>query len=321
MKKQFILLSAAAMALVGCTRNQTKKLTLEDVIYQRGEHTAESYDRLDIKVVSPTGAPAVSLYSFASDYNDKFVTSSNPSVGVIPMFQGSEYDVIVAPTNNGLNQIINLGAKFKIAATITFGNFFLVSMGTDEDETLNDGDKVIIFQENGIPGKTFKYLYGNLNLTTVAVAAASDTKNIIEQKGVFDEVQYDYVLSAEPVVSATSSTPFIDIQAAFKEKTDGKLMTQASVFVRNDADKTKIDNFLWKLDESIKSGLATPDSIKTAIETVGSTQEQQSAFGVPGAMAKKVSLKNGFNLDFKDASSIKEDIKEFMGLIEPELKL
>ncbi len=321
MKKQLLpILASTLISLAGCNSSPLKK-SFEESIYIAGEYQhQESYD-LDLKVLAPTGAPAVGLYGFTSKLNDKFTTSSNPTNGVIPMFQSKEYDVIVAPTDSGLNQIMNLGAKFKIAATITFGNFYLVATGSDTDSELNSGDKVIIFQENGIPGKTFKYLYGDLGLITTAVPNAENTKQIIEANGLYDNVQYDYVLTAEPVVSATNSTAFASIQNDFDAKTGGKLMTQASVFVRNGINEEKIDNFLFVLKDSITAGLNNPDLIKTAIESVGSPEAQKGAFGVPGAIAKKVSISNGFNLGFKLASEIKDDIKEFVNLISSDVTI
>ena len=318
MNKIFPLLVTALITLTGCD-SSPKKVSFDDTIYQHGEYYSPVDYELDLSVVCPTGAPAIGMYSLAEYWNSKFFTSNSPSTGVIPMFQSQEYSVIVAPTDSGLNQIMNLGAKYKIAATITFGNFYIVSFGRDTDETLNDGDKIVIFQENGIPGKTFKYLYGDLDLTITAVNDASATKLIIENNGVFDGVEYDYILTAEPVMSATNKTAFIDIQNEFATKTGGKLMTQASIFFRNDIDHEKADKFLFAVKDKIEAGLANPDLIKTTIESVGSQSEQISAFGVPGAMAKKVSLSNGFNLGFRYANDIKDDIKEFVKIIDPDM--
>ena len=321
MKKHYSLLTIAALAaLTGCN-SSPEKTPFEKAIYKPSQTYEVSDYQLDLKVVAPTGAPAVGLYGFADKWNDLFFTSSNPATGVIPMFQSQEYDVIVAPTDSGLNQILNLGANYKIAATITFGNFYIVSTGTDTDNTLNDGDKVVIFQENGIPGKTFRYLYGDLNLTTISVAGAADTKLIMQNNGVYDGVTYDYVLTAEPIMSSINKTAFIDIQKAFEEKSGGKLMTQASVFLKKDLKGEKADKFLYALKGSIEAGLDNPDLFQTAIASVGSAEAQQSAFGVPGAMAKKVGLNNGFNLGFKFAYEIKEDIKEFVNLISPDVNI
>ena len=139
-----------------------------------------SYESL--KILAPTGAPSIAFYSFAESEN--FTTTTNPQEGLIPMFKTNTYDVIVAPTHGGLTQIVKQNAKYKIAATITYGNFYIVATGHDEDGILNEGDKVLIFQENDVPGKVFKYVYGDLNLDLTAVNAVSDTKLVIENGGI-----------------------------------------------------------------------------------------------------------------------------------------
>ena len=320
MKKIFPLLATTLIALTGCN-SSPKKVSFIDSIYRPGEYYHQDNYELDLSVVAPTGAPAVAMYGFVDQLNFRLTTSSNPATGVIPMFQSQSYDVIVAPTDSGLNQIMNLGAKYKIAATITFGNFYIVSFGRDTDDTLNAGDKIVIFQENGIPGKTFNYLYGNLGLSVTAVTNATDTKQIIENNGVYDGVSYDYILTAEPVMSATGKTPFLSIKSEFMTKTGGKLLTQASIFVKNGLDSTKVDKFLFAVKDNIENGLSNPSYIQSAIETVGTTQAQQAAFGVPGAMAKKVTLTNGFGFGYFNAYDIKEDIKTFMSIVDPSVKL
>ena len=298
MKKLLYLLPLTLLALGGCN------------------NSAFSY-KLDLKVLSPTGAPAIGMYALASEEN--YTTTTNPKEGLIPQFQTNNYDVIIAPTNGGLMQIVKQSAAYKIAATITYGNFHIVSMGTDDDNTLNAGDKVVFFQTEDIPGKVFNYLYGDLDLVTYDAGTAEGTKRIITDRGIVDGVQYDYVFTAEPVISATSSTIFINVAEAFKEKSGGKLLTQASVFVRNDVSKEKADKFLNALEKDINDGLKNPDLIKEGIEKLGSTQEQQNKIGVPGAVAKKASVNNGFGLGFNRAINIKADIENFMSLIAPAL--
>lgn len=286
MKNKSLLLTVALMALAGC-------------------HKAPS----ELRVLSPIGAPAVALFHLAG--KDSFTTTSDPAGALIPMFKTDKYDIIVAPTKGGLAQI-KQGAEFKIAATITFGNLYIVSTETDEDETLNEGDKVLVFQENDIPGQTFKYLYGDLGLDVRYVDGVDLTKKAIEDGGVLDRVQYDYIFTAEPVVTSTSTPVFIDVQEAFRVKSGGKEITQASVFVRNGVDA---HSFLTTLEASIKAGLEDPNIIQDYISKVGSMQEQQGFFGVPGVMAKKVTLKNGFSLGYKKAIDIKEDIESFVNLL------
>ena len=131
----------------------------------------------DLKIVCPSGAPAVAFYNHALDPN--FETAAPMS-----QFLTNKYDVIVAPTHGGMDKLINAGANYTIAATITFGNMYILSTGRDKDSIMNKGDKVLYFQENDLPGKVFNYLYGSLELDSIAVADAQSTKTIIENNGI-----------------------------------------------------------------------------------------------------------------------------------------
>ena len=130
----------------------------------------------DLKIICPTGAPAVAFYNYAQ--SEKFETAAP-----IPQFITNNYDVIVAPTHGGIDKLVNANANYKIAATITFGNMYILSTGRDADNTMNKGDHVLYFSENDLPGKVFNYLYGSLELDTFAVSSAADTKSIIENNG------------------------------------------------------------------------------------------------------------------------------------------
>lgn len=169
-------------SFVNLLTNNTLGEISDDVIYPKNEDIEVTDGAQSLKILAPTGAPAVALYRFAGSEN--LETTTNPQTGLMPMFKTNNYDVIIAPTQGGLTQIMKQNANYKIAATITFGNFYIVSMGTDDDQTLNEGDKVCIFQENDIPGKVFNYTYSDLKLDVTAVNAVSDTKLIIENKGI-----------------------------------------------------------------------------------------------------------------------------------------
>ena len=128
-------------------------------------------------------------------------------------------------------------------------------------------------------------------------------------------IEFDYIFTAQPVVAATNSQIFKNVQEDFNNKHSIRL-TQASIFVKNDADSKNVDKFLAKVQADIVAGVATPTLIKAGIEQLGSTQEQQNKFGVPGAMAMKVTAaSNGFSLGYENAYTIKEDISSFVNLL------
>ena len=164
------------------TNNQFGSIDDSVFFVSNPERLLEPVSYSDLKILAPTGAPSVALYDFCD--NPNFETTTNPSTGLIPQFKTNNYDVIIAPTQGGLTQIVKQNAAYKIAATITYGNFYIVATGHDDNGVLDNGDKVLIFQENDLAGKLFKYTYSDLQLDLTAVAAAADTKTIIENGGI-----------------------------------------------------------------------------------------------------------------------------------------
>ena len=303
MKKTLLLIPAVLLGVISCG-NET--------------NSSEPSYAYGLKILAPTGAPALALYNLANESRETFETTTNPKEGLLPMFIKGKYDVIVAPTQGGLMQVVKQHAEYKIAATITFGNFYIYSCGTDADQTLNDGDKVLIFQAEDLPGKIFNYCYGNLNLTINDVPGADDTKLVIGDNGMYDGVQYDYVFTAEPVLSSLNKTAFIDVQEDFKTKSDGLLLTQASVFIKNGTNENSAKSFLSSLKTSIELAISNPSAMSSKIASIGNDLEQKDRFGVTANIAKKV-MENGnsIGIGYTTSFDIKDDIQNFVNAIAP----
>ena len=149
--------------------------TSNENIYFDYDLDAETASELSLNVACPAGAPATAFYKYLG--NDKMeIGNADTIVGYLS--NNSNKDVVVAPTNAGI-AAINKGANYKIAATITFGNFFVLSTGNDADGVMNKGDKVLAFQEAGVAGKLFNYLYGSLELDVTFLNDAAAVKNAI----------------------------------------------------------------------------------------------------------------------------------------------
>ena len=271
--------------------------------------------KTDLKILAPTGAPAVSMYKFANG----LTTVTNPQLDLIPMFQQNTYDVIVAPAKGGLTQIIKKNANYKMAAVVTFGNFALVSTGNDADGVLNEGDKVLYFQPNDIPGSVFDYLYGGLGLETYSVEAANLTVNALKT-GTYKlnettTINLDYVFSAEPMITNAGKANKVYERSSevFNAKTSGKKIIQAAVFVNNNSSEAKIDEFLTLLESDISSALSNANNLKTYMNLYGSSDEQKALYGfdsltVYGCMKDY----NGLGLGYIRAKEYKEDINYFI---------
>ena len=304
MKKILLPLMIAGLALTGCRPSP------ELVSCTTG-----------LSVVTPTGAPALAFYNYAGLNN--FETNSNPA-NITAYMAAESKDFVVLPTNAGVKAIIDNNLPYKLAATITFGNFYLVSMGNDDDENgMDAGDTILLFQKNNVPDRIFHYIYGtDLNDAIHYVNAVSDAAQAA-MTGSFsdpdDGLTYtpNYVLLAEPVLTNVLSkkqnvSVYADIQAKYKEVSNNKEIFQASVFVRNAAGKENTDSFLNCLKKDIEGAIADPSKMVEGLNRDASPAE---TFGVAPAMAESVLRKNnGMGLGFKYAKENKEAIETFLSI-------
>ena len=273
----------------------------------------------DLEIVCPTGAPAYAFYNYANKSN--FETNSAPSNIVAMMSSASGKDVVVIDTVSGIKAIKN-GAPFKLAASITFGNFYIASTGNDENETMDADDTIVLFGEHQTPDLLFHYLYGNAYDDTIEyVTNVQDAaKCLISGKNAITGSSVDYVFVAQPVLfnalqKNEKAKQFVNVQEAYQEKSGGKQLVQASIFVKNDEDKKgDIDNFLTSLKQDIAAEIENPDIIKDALSGL-SDDEVQAKYGV-GVNAAVAVLKNnnGLGLGYKEGLQNKENIDSFISL-------
>ena len=268
--------------------------------------------QLDLKVASPAGSPAIALYKYLGSDNYEVNSDAN---NVTAYFSTNDKDVIVAPTNAGI-VAINKGANYKIAATVTFGNFYLISTGKDEDNTLNEGDKVIAFQQNGIAGKLFDYIYSDKSLDVTYLGTAADVKN----KVLTEDVDAGYVMLAQPVVNAVLKAKsdfklFANMQEDYKTKSGGKEITQASVFINNGTDKAKAKKFLSNLENDIKALLENPDVLIEATKGIDDVILTSKLSAQKEGVVALLKNNNAIGIGYKYAKTNQESINFFMGTL------
>ena len=304
MKKILLPLMITGLALTGCRPSQQL-----------------AFCTTTLQVVTPTGAPALAFYNYAGLEN--FETNSNPA-NITAYMAAESKDFVVLPTNAGVKSIVDNNLPYKLAATITFGNFYLVSMGNDDDENgIDASDTILLFQKNNVPDRIFHYVYGNdLNDAIHYVNAVSDAAQAA-LTGQFsdpnDGLTYtpNYVLLAEPVLTNVLSkkqtvSVYADIQAKYKEVSGNKEIFQASVFVRNAAGKENTDSFLKCLKKDIETAISDPSKM---VEGMNKDAAPAETFGVAPAMAEAVLRKNnGMGLGFKYAKENKEAIETFLSI-------
>lgn len=307
--KKLLTLIAAATLLTSCGKPTSSST-----------EPAKEYDRSTLSIVAPTGAPALAFYNYANVAN--FETNSNPAEGIIPQMVTGKKDVVVLPTNAGIQAIVNKKAEYQIAATITFGNFYLISMGNDENKTLDANDKILLFQKGNVPDKVFHHVYGNdFDANTYYVSAVSDAA-AAANAGKFSDAEGNnvvpnYVLLAQPVLTTVLNknanySVYADMQAKFKEKSNNQALFQASVFIKNSVNKDTAKSFLESLKGDIEKAISNPDVINDTLKDV---TEVQTKYGIAPSMATTVTKNNnGMGLGFQYAKENKGAIETFLKL-------
>ena len=317
--KKLLPLILTALAISACSVNNTSKQTegSKDNIASADVY----YEPEMFSIISPTGAPALAFYNYAARKN--FETNSVPT-NIVAIMNTGEKDVVVLPTNAGVQAIVNKNAPYKIAATITFGNFYIVSMNNDSNQTMDANDTILLFQKNNVPDKIFHYVYGNaLDSALHYVSAVSDAASAVIAGKFSDpdlgtELVPNYVMVAEPVLTNILSkkgdaiSVYANVQEEYKKKSNNAELFQASVFVNNKLEAGKVSYFLEDLKRDIEEAIADPSKMSAGMSKI---EDAATVYGVAPQMAENVLRKNnGMGLGFKLARDNKEAINTFLGI-------
>ena len=293
-------------------------LTLSGCNSAQPASSSQEPDISTLKIISPSGAPAFSLYNMYKNSNVEINADANNVLSYLSA--NSEKDIVIAPTNALVSKVMGKIDNFKIAANITFGNFYLVSVNQETQREMTNSDYVVLFQQNQLPDRLFKYVYGDEFINLHYVTAASDAaKCAITGKNETDNnASVDYVLVPQPALTnvlantKANAKLYKNIQEDFKTKSNGLEITQASIFVNTNTNKALIDAFLAKVEKDINYAIETPSLLKEAVEGL-SQEELTNKFGVgSGALLQKMVADNAIRIGYKKAIENKAAIDNFL---------
>ena len=315
--KKILPLLITALAIVGCANNNNPNTSSSD----EGHGADVYYTPGDFSIVSPTGAPALEFYNYATYSN--FETNSVPT-NIVAMMNKGEKDVVVLPTNAGVQAIVNKNAPYLLAATITFGNFYIVSMNNDDNQVMDASDTILLFQKENVPDKIFHYIYGDsLNDALHYVGAVSDAASSVISGKFSDpdlgtELVPNYVMIAEPALTNVRSkkgdaiSVYANIQEEYKKKSNNAELFQASIFVNKNLEYEKVRLFLNDIEKDINDAIAEPSKMSAGMSKI---EDAQTVYGVAPTMAETVLTNgNGMGLGFKLAYPNKDAINTFLGI-------
>lgn len=302
MKNIKLITLSAILALVGCV--------------------SKTHD-LKVKVLTPTGAPSIAFYNYSSDIN---FSTNNTVSNIVGIMNGTaDYDVVVVDTTNGI-QAINSGAPYKLASTITLGNFFIASTGKDANGVLDEGETVVLFgNQNAVPYKLFSYLYGTKINVEFCGGGVDKALQVLETgKNLASGNDASWVFIAQPYLfRAQNNTtsiihnknfPVINVQEKYKEKTGDLPLMQASVFIKNTVSKEIGNEFLNNLKSDILNAISNPNLVKEGMDKLNDPNLADTKFGVASETAFEVMKTNGLGLGYLYAKDNKKAIDSYISL-------
>lgn len=279
----------------------------------------------ELSILVPTGAPSAAFLEYLNDPN--FQTNTTPNNIIAEMLKES-VDVAVVDLIGGLNAIKNKNANYKLAATITFGNFYIYATGNDDDKIMDNNDNIVGFGQNNTPDILFKYLYPNIDIDYY-LPGVSDVVSIAAS-GQFEGEKVDYCVIAEPILTKVlnnknaltygKSYIYSDFQEEWK-KLRASSIIGASIFINNNTfenKKEEVINFLNKINKSITSYVNDPNIAYNLLNSYGSAEQQAQKIGINDNLLKSVlNSSNSINLGYLDFNNIlyKELIFDYLNVI------
>ena len=270
----------------------------------------------NLTILVPTGAPALAFYNHIDNVN---LTSNNSPINIASSMTDNGSDIVVIDTIKGIDAINN-GAPYKLAANLTFGNFYLAGTGNDDNATLDKDDVIVSFGMGQTPQKVFELIYGNDFTNMSYVTNVSEAATCLISKKTLDKASnVDYVFIAQPVLTnALSKNKDASIYANIQEeytRITGKSLIQAGLFIKDSVSKNDSKAFLEDLNKDIDELLANPSLLDKYSENEEITNKFTSLYGINSTLAKKtIENNNVIGLGFKYACDNKENINEFISL-------
>lgn len=307
MKKIIALLCTAAL-LSGCSKPaQQPSSSVEPTATPAQTETAK------IKVLSPTGAPALAtIGAYVDGIADVTYVDGTDVLQAAFVNPNPEYDVILAPSNLGAKLAEAGKTEYRMEAVITWGNLYLV--GTSAD-ALSQPGTLAAFGENAVPQIVFDMAMQDF----VPVPEVVYYNSVAEAQAALLSGKATCALLAEPAATATIAKAkeagtelqiIMDLQSEWQKTTKTEGYPQAAIFVREnqseDVEKgieqflTTTQTFLSQADDN------SADELSALVEQVGADQ-----LGVPSAQIVSKTW-SGMNLSYKPAAEVKPELQAFL---------
>ena len=276
--------------------------------------TAKPLEWESLTILSPKGAPALSLFPLIQENKDSIEFVDGTDVLSAELIKG-EKDMIIAPVNLGAALSKKDSNPYRLYGIVTWGNLYLVS---NADVALVENQSIALFGEQAVPGLVFNSLKDQLGQTFMPTAfnAVTDVQGQLLSKS------FNIGLMAEPLVTATIAkaktleTPlnlsvYKDLQALWFEKTGFENYPQAAIYIKADISEEKLKQVEARLELMMAYNIElnnNPAQLETDI-----TEDLSTTLGVP---ASKILTQawDRMNVNVVKAEDNKEAIEAFLEL-------
>lgn len=276
--------------------------------------TAKPLEWESLSILSPKGAPAISLVPLIQENKDSIEFVDGTDVLSSELIKG-EKDVIIAPVNLGAALSKKESNPYRLYGIVTWGNLYLVS---NSDVSLVENEPIALFGEQAVPGLVFNSIKDQLDQSFISTAFNSVT----DVQGQLLTKSFNVGLMAEPLVTATIAkaktlesplnlSVYKDLQVLWQEKTGFENYPQAAIYIKADISESKLKQVEARLELMMAYNIELNND-STLLETK-ITEDLSVTLGVP---AGKILSKawDRMNVNVVMAEDNKDAIEAFLEL-------
>ena len=275
--------------------------------------SAQPVEWENISILSPKGAPALSLVPLIQENKDSIEFVDGADILSAELIKGDK-DMIIAPVNLGAALSKKDSNPYRLYAIVTWGNLYLVS----NDTVLSENEPIALFGEQAVPGLVFNAIKDKLELNFLSTAfnAVTDVQGQLLSKS------FNIGLMAEPLVTATIAkaktlespinlSVYKDLQVLWQEKTGFENYPQAAIYIKADISEDKLKQVEARLELMMAYNIEVND--KPSILETDITEDLSQTLGVPVAKVL-VQAWERMNVNVVKADENKEAIEAFLEL-------
>ena len=299
--KKILLLILSLILLTGCKTQ-----------------SVESNETAALKILAPSGAPAlalVELFSLPEKYSIHVVDGSDVLQAAFVQ-PDSEYDVIIAPTNLGVKLIQSGKTEYQLAGVVTWGNLYVLA--ENEDVLKNENTVFAGFGQQAVPGLVFESIKDHLGIHEI-----NYFNSVTEAQAALLSGNADAALIAEPAATAAIAKAnekgmnlkiVADVQDLWHLETGSLGYPQASVFVKaTEKNRQQIHSLIEHISNTIDKYHKYAQESQYDLIASGIDSAQAETLGVPNSAVCAKSYSR-LGLDYRPASECEKELQDFLRL-------